>query len=622
MPFADVTRPALGVSLLKAAAVRAGHPTRVEYCNIDLAELVGTEFYARLADDFPADILVGEWFFSRAAFGDAVSPDDDYIDAFLSSYLSRAAIDDILRTRRQLDGYLAACVERIMATRPRVVGFTTTFHQTSASVAVAQRLKRLDDPPIVVFGGANCEGEMGEQLLASFECIDVVSRGEADETFVELLDHLLRGGPVPAKGILRRGGPPTESCSVERLDGLPVPDFDEYFARLAALAEPPPRQLVLETARGCWWGQRRHCTFCGLNGQTMGFRSKSPERALAEIRDTCTRYDTPAISFADNILDPAYVDSLFPALAADERELDLFFEVKANLRRDELETLRAGGVRQIQPGVESLSDDILRLMRKGTTAFQNVQLLRWAGEVDIGCSWNIICGFPGEPPAAYATMAALIPSLVHLMPPGSSARVRLDRFSPFHAAPQESGFTRVRPARAYFYVYPFARRELFRLAYFFDYDYGDGRDVDAYFEPVAAAVRRWWERWNDRECPPRLDAHVCGDAIVITDTRDAGEEVEHVVRGLAATVLAACDRTTSTTQLRLLLGTVDVADLDAVIDSLVADRLVARNGGQLVALPLFRDRPADHPYLRIRRNEPSHAETVAVPALLRLGRSA
>ena len=52
-----------------------------------------------------------------------------------------------------------------MAHRPRVVGFTTTFHQTCASLAVARRLKALPDPPLVVFGGANCEGEMGVQML-------------------------------------------------------------------------------------------------------------------------------------------------------------------------------------------------------------------------------------------------------------------------------------------------------------------------------------------------------------------------------------------------------------------------------------------------------------------------
>ena len=48
--------------------------------------------------------------------------------------------------------------------------------------------------------------------------------------------------------------------------------------------------MVMETARGCWWDAKHHCTFCGLNGEFMGFRSKSPLRALAEnLRSTIDR---------------------------------------------------------------------------------------------------------------------------------------------------------------------------------------------------------------------------------------------------------------------------------------------------------------------------------------------
>ena len=81
-----------------------------------------------------------------------------------------------------------------MAHRPRVVGFTTTFHQTCAALAVARRLKALPDPPLVVFGGANCEGEMGVQMLASFEWIDAVCCGEADHSFPAAARRPARGG--------------------------------------------------------------------------------------------------------------------------------------------------------------------------------------------------------------------------------------------------------------------------------------------------------------------------------------------------------------------------------------------------------------------------------------------
>ena len=42
-------------------------------------------------------------------------------------------------------------------------------------------------------------------------------------------------------------------------------------------------ERFFETSRGCWWGERMHCTFCGLNGATMSYRSKSPRRAVDEL---------------------------------------------------------------------------------------------------------------------------------------------------------------------------------------------------------------------------------------------------------------------------------------------------------------------------------------------------
>ena len=108
-----------------------------------------------------------------------------------------------------------------------------------------------------------------------------------------------------------------ESPPIEDLDALPYPDYGDYFAQMSpAQAETIPRQLAVETARGCWWGAKKHCTFCGLNGATLAFRSKSPDRAYDEITTLCRRYGTATVNCVDNILDPAYIETLFPRLAA------------------------------------------------------------------------------------------------------------------------------------------------------------------------------------------------------------------------------------------------------------------------------------------------------------------
>jgi radical SAM superfamily enzyme YgiQ (UPF0313 family) len=120
--------------------------------------------------------------------------------------------------------HLDEVVQHIRDLHPRIVGFTTTFHQTCGSLAVARRLKALPDPPIVVFGGANCEGEMGLQMIRSFDCIDYVCCGEADLTFPRLLAHLLRDGPPVSAGVLHRGAREVVgSDAVQDLNALPYP---------------------------------------------------------------------------------------------------------------------------------------------------------------------------------------------------------------------------------------------------------------------------------------------------------------------------------------------------------------------------------------------------------------
>jgi ribosomal peptide maturation radical SAM protein 1 len=214
--------------------------------------------------------------------------------------------------------------------------------------------------------------------------------------FPRLLAALATGedpGAIP--GIARRVGdqvvatPPAPPLA--RLDDLPAPDYDEYFDRAAGLGllsgEVP---LPFESARGCWWGAKHHCSFCGLNGGTMRFRAKSPQRVLDELAAQARRYRTFRFEAVDDILDPKYLKELFPAIAEQGQDYQIFYEVKANLTRAQLKTLALAGVGELQPGLESLSSAVLRLMNKGVRAAQNVNLLRWARYYGMSVGWNIL----------------------------------------------------------------------------------------------------------------------------------------------------------------------------------------------------------------------------------------
>ncbi|MBB1247355.1 RiPP maturation radical SAM protein 1, partial [Streptomyces durbertensis] len=79
------------------------------------------------------------------------------------------------------------------------------------------------------------------------------------------------------------------------------PDFDAYFHRIELSSARPHLEpkLVLEGSRGCWWGEKRHCTFCGLNGSSMRFRSKEPVDFLNSIVHQSRRHQVLDVLVVD-----------------------------------------------------------------------------------------------------------------------------------------------------------------------------------------------------------------------------------------------------------------------------------------------------------------------------------
>jgi ribosomal peptide maturation radical SAM protein 1 len=405
--------------------------------------------------------------------------------------------------------YLDALVDSYPWGDAAVVGFSSTFQQNAASFALARRLKQRYPRIVTVFGGANFDDEMGPELVRTVDCIDAAVIGEGEEAFPRLLSALADGGDLAAvPGLAHRADgqvtvtPPLPLA--DRLDDLPPPDYGEYFERAEDLGVLPRVShrsvwLPIETARGCWWGEKHHCTFCGLNGSAMRFRSKSPERVLDELAIQARRYRTFRFEAVDNILDMAYLRKLFPLLAESDTGYQIFYEVKANLSREQVRLMAQAGITHIQPGIESLSSNVLRLMRKGVRASQNVNLLRWAQHHNIRVDWNLLWGFPGETEQDYAEQAAAIPHLIHLSPPANVGRIWLERFSPLFTEQDACQLRSKAPERSYRYVYP-GDVDLDRVAYFFDYEL-DGGLPDSAYTAVRDAATGWSGAWLGDERP-------------------------------------------------------------------------------------------------------------------------
>jgi len=601
VPFADIARPAIGVSLLKAGLARRGFSSRIHYFNIEFAETIGDDLYTHISDQTPSDSMAGEWYFADQVFPGQLPPEHEYVRNVLGSVMPPEMLRRMLQSRVGRAAFIERCANTLRATGAPVVAFTTTFHQTCACLAIAKHLKEMPDPPVICFGGANCEGEMGLEMIRSFPWIDYVCTREGDVVFPEFVERFLRQGATAGlPGLLQRGESVelTYPAMIEDMDSLPVPDYDDYVATLKAsgLDGKVKREIQIETARGCWWGAKHHCTFCGLNGDTMPYRSKSPDRVYHELKELYQRYGYKRIDSVDNILDHRYLSAVFPRLVAEGIELEMFYEVKANLKYAQLAAMKRGGITMIQPGIESFSTDVLGLMKKGVTGAQNVQLLKWSEEIGILPAWNVLAGFPGEPPSEYDRMADLIPLLAHLEPPTGCAQIRLDRFSPLFNKAAEAGITRVRPTLAYYYVFPLGRRELARLAYFFDFDYEDGRKPGTYIRRVQDEISKWRNArfQEDASRRPRLDATVHKDGTVhVSDSRECAVTREHWLAGLSSQVLLACDTAHPRSALdRQFAPGYGAAEVGETLARLVDAKLVAPIDNVFVSLPVIRNREA------------------------------
>jgi ribosomal peptide maturation radical SAM protein 1 len=606
MPFGPVFSPSLGLSLLQARLASLGRASRILYFTVDFAEVLGQHLYSQIAVDGRPSIreLAGEWIFGAGLFPPDREAERRYVDEVLrggaawtdrsaARPVSEALVARLLHARTLVGPFLDACLERVRRWRPRVVGFTSVFQQHLASLALARRIKQALPGAVVVLGGANCEDVMGAETVRRFPFVDAVVSGEGETVFPELVERALEGRsleglpgvrtPATVHAEFAAGRFPS-APRVADLDTLPVPDYSDYFERFhrSRYGREWQPSVFFESSRGCWWGERMHCTFCGLNGTGMAFRSKSAGRARSELLDLARRHPGSDVQVVDNILDLAYFETLLPGLAAGGPDLDLFYETKSNLRKEQVRLLGAARVRTIQPGIESLSDSVLRLMRKGVSALQNIQLLKWCAELGVHPAWNLLWGFPGEDPAEYARMAELVPLLAHLPAPVGASDIRLDRFSPNFTEAEALGFEDVRPLAPYRYVYPGLPPEaLANLAYYFSFRYRVPRDVAGYVRPLLDAVRAW-RREHGRSGLLAVDA---GGRLWVWDLRPSAREPLSVLEGGQRALYAACD---AAAERRALAAAHSLAPeaVDELLGPLVERGLVLRDGGRYLALAI------------------------------------
>jgi ribosomal peptide maturation radical SAM protein 1 len=512
MPFGPIYSPSLGLSSLKGVLTERQIPCDILYFNLKYCQAIGALLYQQISDNEPSGAaMLGEWIFSPALYGGDIRTSEQFYSEILEPLKRRAGtlhqswsesvVASASELRRSSTDFIKECHSSVAWNDYAVVGFTSVFQQHVASLALARAIKASHPHVHIVFGGANLEGPMGEATQRSFPFVDHVISGEAERTFPRLLSRL-----VPEFVSNSNGSKPAPPVSFEvlnktvddqhliaDLDSLPIPDFDDYFAQVrdAALPDEIRTRLLFESARGCWWGERSHCIFCGLNGTAMRFRSKSPQRVLDELKFLQERHQVSKVHVVDNIMDHEYFKTLLPELVLRNFGLSLFYEIKANLNRSQVELLAKSGIHGIQPGIEALDTDSLRILKKGVTALHNICLLKWGREFELTVAWTWLIDIPGDSEAINRRGQFPLSALYHLQPPAGAAKVEIHRFSPLFETLKPCNS--IRPISSYRHIYAFDEGVIAELAYHFELVEDPNLDV---LDPLPGIIAAWQKAFS------------------------------------------------------------------------------------------------------------------------------
>lgn len=621
MPCASLMYPSLALSLFHARFTELGITHKTEYGNIRFASSIGVQQYFDLVENhiYTYGNFLGEWLFANALYDQEPDPPEQYLKRIrhyheLVVHQSYPETPDPLETiidiRAKVEPFLDQLTDDILAYRPQVVGISSMFQQHLASIALAKRLKIRSPETVVVLGGPNCDRIRGIETLRRFPFLDAVVLGEGDLAYTDLVVRILRGETPDTQGVYRQEAVPDfsedrhciDAPRISDLDSLPIPDFIDYMQQLEPIRgeirnahkrfQNSPR-LLLETSRGCWWRACGGCNFCHQDQQE--FRTKSAGRAFEEITAISDRYPTIEIELTDPALPLGHFDNLIPMLADAGLPARLTCYARANITREQVRSLRAAGVVRVMPGIESLSNQILRVLNKGTTVIDNIRLLKWCREYDIEVAWNILWGVPGESPDEYLSMARLIPLLSHLQPPFGFTPLYMGRFSNYYEHPEAFGIGDITPAEAYSSIYPFdqAIRERFALYFNFTADL----QCNTYLPQLTEAVNGWI-----RSHPvSRLSLVEDGDIHCVLDTRPVARRSVYRLTPLQKAIMDTADGGCTMQQI-LRTGEVNRETLARELEFLVQMRLVIELSGKYISLAVQVQKSSQNEVLGIIAN--------------------
>ena len=287
---------------------------------------------------------------------------------------------------------------KLAAIKPNLIGITSMTPTIQSALLSAHFAKEACPEAMVVLGGAHATF-MDEQVLNEAKAVDIVVRGEGEQTLLELAQNVSNShGLNRIEGITFRNNGQTVRTPnrpfIQKLDELPRPAY-KYFP-LEKYRLFGRRMLPIITSRGCP-SQCSFCTTSRIFGK--GFRARSPKNVVDELEWLRDVHGADAFSFYDDTFTLDKKRALKICEEIKNREIGIQWDCQtrvSTVSKEMLAKMREANCQQVFFGVESGCQKILDAVNKGTTVEQNTAAIKLAKKAGLFVAVSVMVGYPGE----------------------------------------------------------------------------------------------------------------------------------------------------------------------------------------------------------------------------------
>jgi len=565
-PWPLYTRPSIQLGALKAYISKHLPAVKVDapHFYLSLAEAIGYKRY----HDISERTWLAESIYAALLYPGRFKQIEKLFarEAARSSQLKKISLKALTAQIKKISG---AFIERIDWAAYALAGFSVCLCQLTSTLYFIKAIKQKHPGLITVVGGSTFCAHATQPVLALFPEIDVVIIGEGELPFSRIIHHLNRSKTLtdlpPGDGLFTRHAaaelkPGRNSFSqMDSLDKLPVPDYQDYFKLLGSFH--PQKSffptLPVEISRGCWWkrtaGHKKStgCAFCNLNLQWNGYRAKKPSQVVSEIDTLTSTHKTLSVAIADNVLPRGSSGKIFKQLATLQKDLCLFSEIRATTPLTELRRMRDAGMLEVQVGIEALSTRLLKKLKKGTTAIQNLEIMRNCEALGIANISNLIFQFPGSDEQDVSETLHHLNFAAPFRPlKGVNFWLGLD--SSVWQQPESYGIKAVYNHPNWRYLFP--ARVYKALPFIIQAYRGDVAYQRKIWKPVIQKVETWLNIYNDLQKGPShspiLSFRDGRDFLIIRQRRFQAEPMTHRLVGPSRQMYLFCQHYRSLKRIR------------------------------------------------------------------------